>query len=253
MSASMKANDLAALSNVMDLLLDAVCVVDAQGCFIFVSAACERIFGYTPAEMIGRPMIELVFHEDRARTLQAVDEIVTGMPKPHFENRYVRKDGQIVHIMWSARWSEVDRIRVAVARDITERKRADAMQAALYAISEAAHTAADLAALFRQIHNVIGNLLPARNCFVALYDAAKDELSFPYYVDQYDCAPAPRPLDASTLSAEVIRSGRALLLTPDTVPPERVRLDVGRGSIDWLGVPLDTRNGCIGALVVQSY
>jgi diguanylate cyclase (GGDEF)-like protein/PAS domain S-box-containing protein len=237
----------------MDLLLDAVCVVDEQGCFIFVSAACERIFGYTPQEMLGKPMIELVFHEDRARTLQAVDEIVTGQPKPHFENRYVRKDGQIVHIMWSARWSEVDRVRVAVARDITERKRADSMQAALYAISEAAHTTADLPALFRQVHRVIGNLLPAVNCFVALYDADKDELSFPYYVDEYASAPAPRPLDSSTLSAEIIRSGRALLLTPDSPVSEQVRLDVGTGAIDWLGVPLIASKGCIGALVVQSY
>lgn len=33
-------------SSFIDLLLDAVCVVDRQGRFIFVSAACERIFGY---------------------------------------------------------------------------------------------------------------------------------------------------------------------------------------------------------------
>ena len=48
-----------------------------------------------------------------------------AMPKPHFENRYVRKDGQVVHIMWSARWSEADQARIAVARDITELKRAE--------------------------------------------------------------------------------------------------------------------------------
>ena len=61
----------APLASYIDLLLDAVCAVDKQGRFVFVSAACERIFGYSPEEMLGRPMIELVHPEDRARTLDA--------------------------------------------------------------------------------------------------------------------------------------------------------------------------------------
>jgi len=112
----------APLNNVMDSLLDAICVVDRQGRFISISGACERIFGYTPQEMLGRPMLDFVFHEDRARTLGAVDRIMTGYLQRHFENRYVRKDGRIVRIMWSARWSETDQVRVAVARDVTDRE-----------------------------------------------------------------------------------------------------------------------------------
>ncbi|HZX30195.1 MAG TPA: PAS domain S-box protein [Rhodocyclaceae bacterium] len=110
------------LTNVMDLLLDAVCVVDPEGRLVSVSGACERIFGYTPDEMIGRPILDLVFHEDLPKTLQAVDRIMGGYLQHDFENRYVRKDGQLVHIQWSARWSEVDKVRVAVARDITRRR-----------------------------------------------------------------------------------------------------------------------------------
>ena len=243
------------LANVMDLLLDAICVVDADGRYLFVSAAFERVFGYAPEEVIGHPMIELVYPPDRERTLAATAEIMSGQPKPHFENRYVRKDGQIVHIMWSARWSEADQARVAVARDITELKRADVLQSALYDISEAANTTGDLQALFRRIHGIVGTLLPANNLFVALYDEKKDELSFPYYVDEHDLAPAPRKLDSGTLSAEVIRSGQALLLTPDTdvILSEHVDTIVGKDSLDWLGVPLNSSKGIIGALVVQSY
>lgn len=240
------------LDKVMDLLLDAIVVVDVEGRFIFVSAAFERIFGYTPEEIIGRPMIELVHPDDRATTLQAVAEIMGGQPKLHFRNRYVRKDGQTIHVMWSARWSPAEQVRIAVARDVTELKRAETMQDALYAISEAAHSAEDLPGLFRRIHEIIGTLLPARNFFVALYDRASDALSFPYFVDQYDETPATRKLDSGTLSGEVIRSGQALLLTPDT----RVTLSdrvIGRDSLDWLGVPLCTQQGVIGALVVQSY
>ena len=242
-------------SSVMDLLLDAICVVDVQGRYLFVSAAFERIFGYAPEEVIGRPMIELVHPDDRARTLQAANEIMAGQPKPHFQNRYVRKDGRVIHIMWSARWSEADRVRIAVARDVTELKHAERMQAALHAISEAAHSAEDLLALFRHIHRIVGELLPANNFFVALYDADKDELSFPCFVDEYDPPPPTQSLDSGTLTSEVIRSGQALLLTPDTrlELPARVRPIVGRDSLEWLGVPLGGQQGVIGALVVQSY
>jgi len=243
------------LNNVMDLLLDAICVVDVQGQFVFASAACERIFGYTPEEMIGRQMLEMVFPEDREKTIQAASRVMDGHLQLHFENRYVRKDGQVIHVMWSARWSEADQMRIAVARDVTELKRAESMQAALHHISEAAHSTEDLLALFRRIHQIIGKLLPATNFFVALYDETKDELSFPYYVDEHDDAPAPRKLDSGTLSAEVIRSGQPLLLTPDSRPSlhERLGPAVGKESLDWLGVPLISQKGVIGALVVQSY
>lgn len=89
---------------------------------------------YAPEEMIGRQMIDLVFSADRARTLKAVERIEAGYLQLHFENPYVRKDGQIIHIMWSARWLEKDQIRIAVARDITTRKHADPLNAASHAI-----------------------------------------------------------------------------------------------------------------------
>ncbi len=239
----------------MDLLLDAVCAVDAEGHFVFVSAACERIFGYRPEEMIGMNMIDLVLPEDRERTLQTAREIMAGQAKPYFENRYRHKDGRIAHIMWSARWSESDQLRIAVARDITERKQAESLHAALYAISEAAHVAEDLLALFRQIHQIIGELLPAQNFSVALYDALHDRLSFPYHVDERDQSDASGNSTAGALCAEVIRSGQALLLSPGTQSKaaEPLRPSTDQDALCWLGVPLNSPGGVIGALALKSY
>ncbi|WBY02683.1 PAS domain S-box protein [Ramlibacter tataouinensis] len=108
--------------DVTDLLLDAICVVDPNGRFLAIRGACEAIFGYGPHEMIGKPMIDFVYEGDRLRTLQAVTRIMDGYLQRHFENRYVRKDGRLVHIMWSARWVPQDGVRIAVARDITGRR-----------------------------------------------------------------------------------------------------------------------------------
>ncbi|HVK56758.1 MAG TPA: diguanylate cyclase [Burkholderiales bacterium] len=250
---TMEAKDFAPLPNFVDLLLDAICIVDADGRFVFVSAACERIFGYTQSEMIGMTMIEMVAPEDRSRTLQAANKIMSGHPQLHFENRYIRKDGRVADIMWSARWSETDRLRIAVARDITELKRAESMQAALYSISEAAHAAENLLALYQRIHQIIGELLPALNFSVALYDEKDKQLSFPYHVDEYK--PAPRDSAAVALCAEVIRTGQPLLLTDEmlTVLPEHLRTVVDTNSLCWLVVPLNSHNGVIGALVLKSY
>lgn len=107
--------------NILDMLLDAVCVVDEDGVFLSASGAVEAIFGYTVDEMIGRSMIELVHPDDVARTQQAAARLMLGKLQYDFENRYIRKDGRVVHLMWSARWYPEQGIRVAVARDVTAR------------------------------------------------------------------------------------------------------------------------------------
>jgi len=142
-----------------------------------------------------------------------------------------------------------------MVQDITIRKREERTQKALYRISEAAQSAPTLSELFPKIHEIVDELLPARNFFVALYDRLRDEISFPYYVDEYDAPPAAHPLDAGTLSGRVVKHGVSLLFTPET-PNEglyREETVTGTPSAHWLGVPLKTQTGTIGALVVQSY
>ncbi|MFZ3204348.1 MAG: diguanylate cyclase [Pseudomonas sp.] len=236
----------------LDLLLDVVCVVDKEGRFLSVSAASERVFGYRPEEMVGRTAFEMMHPDDRAASRALVERINLGQPSHDHENRYFHKDGHIVHIMWSAQWLETEQVRVGVARDITRRKHAEAMQAALYAISEAAQSVGDLQTLYRQVHEVISQVLPAENFSVALYDAANDQLSFPYYVDQFDAPPPPMPLGSGSFSAEVIRTGEALLLTAEQMPA-KIGSVAGKHSLDGLGVPLMSGPDTIGALVLQNY
>ncbi|MCK1789616.1 sensor domain-containing protein [Pseudomonas violetae] len=250
----MASRNSAPLASYIDLLLDAVCAVDKQGRFVFISAACEQIFGYTADELIGQRMIDLVHPADQLRTLDAAREIMDGESKLNFENRYMRKDGRVVHLLWSARWSEVDQLRIAVARDITGRKQAESRQAALYAISEAAHAAEDLLALFERIHLIIGEWLPALNFTVALCDEHGSQLHFPYHVDEAGGAPDLPGAVTRCLCTEVIRSGQPMLLTPghDHAAAGFEALVSSQHSPCWLGVPLSSQNGTIGAVLVKS-
>lgn len=232
--------------NFIDLLLDAICVVDRDGYVRYVSAASERVFGYRPDEMIGKLILDFVHPEDRKITRQAVKEILQGELKPNFENRYTRKDGSIAHIMWSARWSEEEQIRVAVARDVTQRKRAEAMQAAMYAISEAANSSDNLPAMFRRIHRVVDGLLSAPALMVALADPDSGELSFPYNADRLETGAAGATPEAGPLCAHSVHSAMAMLLTPEQAVLESVPRN-------WLGVPLKSSSGVIGAIAVQRH
>ncbi|HEY9280611.1 MAG TPA: PAS domain S-box protein [Eoetvoesiella sp.] len=108
--------------DLMALVLDAVCVVSESGTFLTVTGACERIFGYAPQELVGRQMMDFVYEPDRVATLGAVGRLMKGSLQYDFENRYVRKDGRVIRIMWSARWYPDKKVRVAVARDVTSRK-----------------------------------------------------------------------------------------------------------------------------------
>ncbi|MBZ9613003.1 GGDEF domain-containing protein [Rheinheimera maricola] len=243
-----------ALSNYIDLLLDAICVVDKFGRFEFVSAGAERIFGYTPAEMLGRLMIELVHPDDRERTLKTAAEINAGTVKVDFENRYIRKDGKIVHLLWSARWSATDKRRVAVARDISRSKKIEARQAALYAISEAAFACDDLAALYQCIQHIIADLIPMWRFAIVLPGSDNAALTFAHNAALSPTADDNDSCDVLALCAEVINRAETILLNVDNqadVPVKLRPLVVGK-AINWLGVPLKSHSAVIGALMVQN-
>jgi diguanylate cyclase (GGDEF)-like protein/PAS domain S-box-containing protein len=142
----------------LDLLLDAVCVVDPDGRFVYVSAASEQIFGYRPDEMIGRIIFDFVHPDDLDLTRSSAEHVMATGSIRQVENRYIRKDGSVVHIMWTARWLTDDRLRIGVARDITQRRRNEAVQVALYAISEVSHTATDMDDLHNKLHAIVDEL-----------------------------------------------------------------------------------------------
>src|SRR5215475_11129025 len=67
-----------------------------------------------------------------------------------------------------------------------ERARAAKLQDALFRIAELAGSARDLQEFYRAIHAVVGELIDARNFYLALYDEERQLISWPYYVDEID-------------------------------------------------------------------
>jgi PAS domain S-box-containing protein len=107
--------------SIMDNSLDVICTMDEEGRFLTLNAACEQLWGYTRAELIGRKNTDLVAPDDRDRTLATEATLKKTGKLTDFVNRYIRKDGSSVNVLWSGTWSESARIFFAVAHDVTER------------------------------------------------------------------------------------------------------------------------------------
>ena len=112
--------DLQALyPKLIHLMLDTVFVVDKDNQIVFVSDACESLLGYLPQELIGTLITNYMHPDDLAATRDSIVRVMDGKPHIDYRNRYIRKDGGIVHILWSARWYEEEGVRIGVARNVT--------------------------------------------------------------------------------------------------------------------------------------
>ncbi len=135
------------------------------------------------------------------------------------------------------------------------RHRMKKVQQVMLKLAEATLSTESLDELYQIIHRLVGELMPAMNFYISLYDENNDTLWFPYFVDEFDPPPPPQKLSRG-LTAYVLRTGRPLLASPEVfeqlVQQGEVEL-VGTPSIDWIGVPLKSKGKTIGVLVIQSY
>ncbi len=226
--------------------------------FLYVNPASEQISGYSRVELFELGPWHMVHPEYmdllRRRTLarQRGDAVPT-----RYEFPILTKSGETRWLDFSAGVIQFEghQAILATAVDITERKRAEALQSALYRIADTARQAGELGELYPAIHRIVGELMYAKNFYIALYDEATQLLSFPYFVDQEDPTPAPKPLGKG-LTEYVLRSGEPLLATPEKFDELVARGDaqiIGAPSLDWLGVPLKRGERAFGVLVVQTY
>ena len=150
--------------------------------------------------------------------------------------------------------------RIAMLENESARRnRFEAINSALFKISNAVNTASNLDELFQTIHMALSSILDTTNFYIALYDEAKDTLTFPYFVDSADEI-NPQVIEISkteSITAEVIRTGRPIMVTKAERLAQRAKTSLAihtyTPSEIWLGVPLKTRSKIVGVMTVQSY
>ncbi len=250
------------LQTLLDKSPDIIYAKDRDGRFLIANAALVRSMGVTTRKkIIGKTdfdfhpkLLAEQHYTDEQKLLQTGESMVdreetllewkTGKTLWYLTTKIPLRDsqGNIIGL-------------VGISRNNTEHKKPAQVQAALYHISEASHTAQTLDDLFPVIHSIVGGLMPARNFYIALYDSVSDILQFPYYVDEYGEIPTHRQL-WKRIAEYILRTKRPVLATPEVfelfAKPQNLAPDQARPGC-WLGIPLKTPNGIIGVLAVQSY
>ncbi|MCK4814798.1 PAS domain S-box protein, partial [bacterium] len=234
-------------------------MVSTEGIMLDVNKAALKTLGYKKRELVGKHVSTIYAPESLPKMEQLLKIWRKSGSLSNEELNILTKKGEVRTVLLSVS-AEKDKdgkiIRsISVQKDITEQRKAERIRSAVYKISEAAITADDLENFYLSIHGCIGELMPAENMYIALYDSSSDRISFPYFVDEYDEKPDPIK-SGKGLTEYVLLSGEPLLATPevfeDLVVNGKVE-DRGTVSVDWLGVPLKTKEMTIGVMVVQSY
>jgi PAS domain S-box-containing protein len=119
------------LSSIIDSSEDAILAKDLNGVIRMWNQGAERLYGYTPAEIIGRPVTTLVPLDRQAEIASILERLKRGERVEHFETVRRRKDGSLVDISLTVSpiKDEYGNVVAAssIARDITDKKRSEAL------------------------------------------------------------------------------------------------------------------------------
>lgn len=104
---------------------DLLIIATFDGRFKRVNPVWQRVLGYNPEALVGRPFVDLIHPEDLAATAVEVERLSQGRETIDFENRYRHANGAWHWLRWTARADVPEGLIYASARDVTDERTAD--------------------------------------------------------------------------------------------------------------------------------
>ncbi len=108
-----------------NLSIDMLCIVGFDGYFKQINPAWTELLDWSETELFSKCYLNFIHPDDRQKTIKANSKLDEGELLNGFENRFLCKDGSYRWISWNAFPLLEDNLVFAVARDITEHKRAE--------------------------------------------------------------------------------------------------------------------------------
>jgi PAS domain S-box-containing protein len=196
-------NELDKLRNLLDSSLDIICSFNHLGHFSYASSAATRIWGYTPEELIGKGPMELVHPDDHAKTIAAGQLVQSGHDLTNFENRYIRKDGTVVPMLWSATFDNENNTMYCVAKDASEIK---ALEKDLFKTRQLFQTFMDNSPLVGWITDEQGMMLYMNAHYLKTYGFSKADFG----KSMYELFPNQLATDYHMNNLKVLKEGKAI-------------------------------------------
>jgi len=104
---------------------DLSCIANTEGYFEIVNPSFKKLMGYFQNELSTQPFLDFVHPDDIAATLHEYGKLKAGAQVIEFFNRYRKNDGIYLWLEWNASPNPVTGKLYCIARDITDRKKAE--------------------------------------------------------------------------------------------------------------------------------
>src|SRR5688572_4759224 len=98
---------------------DLVCIAGKDGYFRNFNPAVVQKLGYSPEELLAKPISEFIHSEDKEETARRRLELLNGKTLINFYNRYISKAGEIVWLHWTSIYLPEQEVVFAIAKDVT--------------------------------------------------------------------------------------------------------------------------------------
>jgi PAS domain S-box-containing protein len=112
--------------HLFEFSLDLLCISGLDGYLRQVNPAWTRVLGWSEDELLSRPVFTFLHPDDLEATEAGRAGLMTGRPLQDLENRYRCKDGSYRWLSWRSFSRPEEGVVFAIARDITDRKQAEA-------------------------------------------------------------------------------------------------------------------------------
>lgn len=109
---------------IFTLSIDMICIAGTDGYLKTTNPAFEKTLGYDNDELNSKPIIDFVHPEDRDATLREMIKLERGQLAISFTNRFHCKNDGYKWLEWNV--IPYNKMLLAIARDITERKKYEA-------------------------------------------------------------------------------------------------------------------------------
>ena len=154
---------------------DAIISKDLNGIITSWNAGAERIFGYKAEEIVGHSVLELIPADRQDEEPGILARLRRGERIDHYETVRQRKDGTPVDVSLTVSPMKDDSGKVIgaskIARDITDRKRAQRIQQALYELASTVNGAVALHDIFDGALDAICRCQGTHRAAILLYDS----------------------------------------------------------------------------------